>query len=598
MTHRQMVIIVAAMVVAFGLGMLVSSGVRDAPSTATATAHATEWTCSMHPQVRQPEAGACPLCGMDLIALDSMADVAEGKVVLSERARALARLRTTTVARQSDASVELRLLGRVEPDETTRRNVTTWIGGRIDRLHINVTGEQIQRGQVMATLYSPDVYSAHQDLLTAQQQVARLEQGSPATRQAAMAALEAAQARLRLLGVPERELEKMAQESSPRQSIEIRSPFQGTVIERVATEGAYLDVGAPLYRLSDLSTLWVQLDAYEQDLSRLAVGQEVSLAVEALPGVLFAGQVAFIDPTLDASRRTSRVRVQVDNPSGQLRPGMFAEAVVLAPSQDSPLVIPATAPLFTGRRSIVYVETAMADGRRAYEPRTVRLGTRLGEVYPVVAGLSEGERVVSRGAFAIDADLQIQGGQSMMSAPDDRGLGGEEPTMLSAAQRRVFAPVVQAYLDVQTALAADDLPAAQQASDALVQAVTQVQAEGAAEMVWDALAADMRTPAAAIGAAENIEGARAAFEGLSVVAERLLRQLGNPLSTPVRVAHCPMAMGSDGARWLQRGEEIDNAYFGATMRRCGEIVAEVESGMYLSDDLETGATPGHAGHAH
>lgn len=566
-----------ALVVAFSLGTCVGT-----PDATPPTAEQGEvWTCSMHPQIRQGEPGQCPLCGMDLIPANSAGTEATGQVTLSERARTLAKVRTTVVRRKTDAASEIRLLGRIEPAESTRRNVTTWIGGRIDRLHVNTTGEQVRRGQTIATLYSPEVYAAHQDLITAKGQVARLGQASPAAKQAAEAALAAARERLRLLGVPERELEAMAQADTPARTVAIRSPFAGTVIERVATEGAYVDTGATLYRVADLGTLWVQLDAYETDLPRLAVGQTVTLTIDALPGEEFAGTVDFIDPTVDPQRRTARVRVVVDNSSGRLRPGMFADATVAVASDDqAPLVIPASAPLFTGRRSVVYVEVEGPRGP-AYEPRTVRLGPVLGDQYPVVSGLSEGERVVSRGAFALDADLQIKGGASMMTLGDDRSPEGPAPLPLTDGQRRALAPVLEHYLHVQQSLAEDDLSAATAAAGSLASAIATAELPESAATAWASVSQELRSHAVHVAHATDLETARGGFEPLSAAVESLLARFGNPLEEPVHVAFCPMANDDGGARWVQAGDTVDNAYFGDAMRTCGDFTATVAPGTYL-----------------
>lgn len=578
------------------VGFVLGAGVFAWPSSERAApdrhAHApdasagTTWTCSMHPQIQQPEPGRCPICGMDLIPIGS--DDHDGddrpRVFLSERARALARLRTAPVHRQGDAAADLRLLGRIEPNERTLKTVTAWTGGRIDHLHVNVTGERVRAGQVIATLYSPEILAAHQDLLVAKAQVAQLKDSPQASREAALAALEAARDRLRLLGVPDDALARMEASSRPTRSIAIRSPYSGTVIERLATEGAYIDTGSPLYRVADLRTLWVQLDAYESDLPRLDLGQPVRLTVRALPGEVFEGRLTFIDPTLDLTRRTAQVRVQVRNPGGRLRPGMFAEATVStaepAPGR-SPLVVPATAPLFTGRRAIVYVEVEAGD-RVAYEPRTVRLGPRLGDFYPVVAGLSEGERVVVRGAFAIDADLQIRGGPSMMAAGDDTESGAWGAIVaLSSADRERLGPVVSAYLSIQEALADDAVDPAKKAAHALAKAARRIRLAGEAQSVWEASAQTLSKQAKRVGMAKTLEQAREGFEPLSQAIIRLLGRFGNPLDRPLRLAFCPMAAGSEGAFWVQPGDEVDNAYFGASMLTCGEIRQEIDPGAYL-----------------
>ena len=578
---------------------------KGAPASEHAGHEAQVWTCSMHPQIRQSEPGKCPICGMDLIPVAGD-DATEGDGVtglaLSKRARALAELRTVVVKRQGGKAAEVRLLGRVEPDETHLKVVTAWTGGRIDRLHVNVTGERVRAGQVIATLYSPEIFSAHQDLLVAKQQVLRLAQSAQAVRDAAQAALQAARQRLRLLGVPDDQLSRMEGQTEPTRAVAIRTPFAGTVVERVATEGAYVSTGAPLYRLADLRTLWVQLDAYESDLALLSVGEAVRVHVEALPDEVFEGKVGFIEPTLDAARRTAKVRVEVRNPDRRLLPGMFAEAVVMAGTQGkgaSPLVVPATAPLFTGRRAIVYVERNV-DGRTLYEPRIVRLGPRLGRVYPVVAGLSQGERIVARGAFVLDADLQIRGGASMMTAPDDRQEGAWDTAVeLPNAERRKLEPLVSAYLHVQRALADDDLKHAKQAAGDLEKQVAGVKLSRpqAAVTAWPNVAQALRGHARHLQHAVDLEAARHAFEGLSEAMATLLLRFGNPLDEPVHLAFCPMAMGSEGASWFQQGREIDNAYFGEAMRSCGEVRQELAPGAFLRPPESQGDEAPRAPHA-
>jgi len=337
----------------------------------------THWTCSMHPQIRKDEPGQCPICGMDLVPVEEGGSVDSengARIVLSDRAKVLARVRTTEAGRLGSDRVARRLLGRVDYDETRLRTVTAWVGGRIDRLFVSTTGERVKRGQVIATLYSPEVYSAHQDLMQAKHQLERLQDGATASaRRAAEAAFAAARDRLRLLGVPEHEIAAMERASKPSEQIRIRTPFAGTVIERLATQGSYVETGTGLYRIADLSKLWVQLDAYESDLAALRVGQDVVLRVDALPGETFHGKVTFVDPVLDPASRTARVRIEVNNRDRRLRPGMFVEASVQgaatrSDSEQSPLVIPASAPLFTGRRSIVYVEDPSAD-QPTYEAR-------------------------------------------------------------------------------------------------------------------------------------------------------------------------------------------------------------------------------------
>ena len=581
----------------------------------------------MHPQIRQSEPGQCPLCGMDLIpaASQGSAEVPANHITLSDRAKALARLRTTEVRRMANPKTALRLLGRVEADETRTRTVTAWVGGRIDRLHVKVTGARVRAGQTVATLYSPEVLAAHQDLIAARQQGERMQGATGPARAAADAALAAVRDRLRLLGVPEDRVRAMESEQQPARQLAIRSPFSGTVIERMATEGAYVTTGEPLYRIADLSQVWVQLDAYERDLPALKAGQVVEVNLEALPGEFVEGRVAFIDPIVDAQRRTARVRVEVANRDGRLMPGMFAQAVVQASAQpsgpvegpasvqksgkadadkdaDRPLVVPHTSPLFTGQRAIVYVEVPQAD-RPTYEARIVRLAPRAGDVYPVVAGLVEGERIVTRGAFVLDADLQIRAGTSMMAGPDDTEAGPWDNVIeVSAGERRKLEPVLVAYLELQQALARDDLPAAKKAGEALVKHAADVRLARpqAASEAWLSVARALGQHGVHVAEAASLEGARGGFEALSLRVQALLRRFGNPLGQALSVAFCPMASGR-GATWVQAGTEVENPYFGHSMRTCGTLRERVSPGAYLAEVVAPRNPPSaaaHEGHAH
>lgn len=590
----------AAVIAAFAVGLW--AGSPGTPGTQEATgehaghdhgaAAAQVWTCSMHPQIRSPEPGACPICGMDLIPVsetEAEGGAAPARVSLSDTARALARVRTTEVTRVPSPATDLRLLGRVDYDETRVRTLTAWTGGRIDRLRVAATGQRIRPGQAIAELYSPEIYSAQQDLIQAARQRERLAGGTETARAAAAAALDAARQRLRLLGISRAALENMEKAPRPALRVTIHAPFGGTVIERLLSEGSYVSPGAGLYRVADLSRLWVQLDAYETDLSRLRVGQAVSITAAAVPGETFTGRVAFIDPVVDGRTRTARVRVEVPNPRGVLRPGMFAEAVVQAGAadpgaEDGMLVVPDTAPLFTGRRSIVYVEVAGAD-RPAYEAREVKLGPRAGQVYPVLAGLAAGERVVIHGAFTLDADLQIRGGDSMMMREDDTAPGAFDRALaVPEGLRAQLAPVVSGYLEIQDALARDELESARGAARALHEAVAAVrvgQASGDVSRAWEATAPPLVERARALAGAADIDTARRAFEGLSDQVIGLLERFGNPLDEAVRLAFCPMALDNQGAHWVQRAEDVENSYFGASMFACGEIQATADTGQPL-----------------
>lgn len=586
------------------IGLLVGTGLMSLPycsadsgpptpdSAGPDEPDAAQWTCSMHPQVKQDQAGSCPLCGMDLIPVPQQQSPEESEsheVTLSKRAMNFAQLRTERVERAAHGTAKLRLLGRFEANETTLKTVTAWTGGRIDRLYANTTGTRVRAGQVIADIYSPEIFTAQQDLIVAKRQLRRSLQSPPSTQRAAQAALEAARERLRLLGVPQKALDKMEASKRPAHSVSIRSPFSGTVLERFATEGAYVRTGTPLHKIASLRTLWLQLDAYESDLPRLSLRQKVQIKVDAHPSEEYEGKVTFIEPVVDASRRTAKIRVQVDNRKGQLSPGMFAQATVLADDmseEQGQLLISATAPLFTGRRSIVYVQVER-NGWLHYESRTVRLGPRLGNKYPVVSGLKEGERVVKKGAFVLDADLQIHGGSSMMNAGQIHKTReqGTPVLNLSANERATLAPLISAYLEIQASLAADDLQAAVRSSEEAQAAAGKVTlSSDTARTAWKVLSSGLLESNRILGSSSTIEQARAAFEPMSSAAIELLTHFPNPLEHPVYLASCPMAAGSKGAFWLQSTSQIANPYFGPSMLECGDVHQKVVANGHLQSD--------------
>ncbi len=570
--------LLAVLGVGFGLGRIGGEDLQ--PQTVHESHDVSEaWTCSMHPQIRMDEPGQCPICGMDLVVAQSTADddAANPEVVtLSARARALAEVRTTAVVR-TDPRAEVRLLGRVDYDETRLRMVTPWTDGRIDRLRVRVTGTKVHKGQVVAELYSPEVYAGTRDLLVAKKQAERLSgAGLHGSSNVSAAALSSAREKLRLIGLSDGEIEAIERSGNAPKKVSIRSPFAGTVLERKVEQGDYVKAGTVLYHIADLSKLWVQIDAYESDLSLLARGNAVVLEVDALPGETFEGNIAFIDPVLDERTRTARVRVEVDNAAGTLRPGMFAQAVVQTEldTTKGQLVVPRSAVLFTGRRSIVYVAVPGEPG--AYALRVVRVGGRGGPMVPVLTGLSEGERVVTNGAFVVDADLQLRGGSSMMTRPDDRAVAHADHS-LDADALTALKPVLDAYISAQTKLAEDDFDGARDALTALAQAANDVDLAAPRETreAWDSLASSLaghgRRGATATGQAD----VRRAFESVSASIADLLTELGNPDAQPLRVAFCPMAFDNDGAQWVQRGETLANPYYGPAMLRCGDIRATV-----------------------
>lgn len=571
---------------------------EDRESEETVAAAPTEdaetiWTCSMHPQVRQPEPGQCPICGMDLIPLTSDEDAGEEsdlpRLRVSERSAALMNVETWPVERR-EVEREVRLLGRVNYDERRVKTVTAWIAGRLDRVFVDVEGAAIQRGERVAEVYSPGLITAQEELLQAIRSARARDAGESPM-------VEAARDRLRLLGLDTHQIQAIEERGTVQDHVEIYSPLDGVILERVAVEGSYVEAGDRIAVLAALDQVFVDLEAYERDLPWLAEGQDVRFSVEALGGRTFEGTVDQINPFLDPGRRTAQVRVLVDNADGALKPGMFAGGVVVARlggpeglprwRENLPLIIPSSAALITGRRAVVYVKVPDTD-RPTFELREVDLGPRAGDTFVVREGLSEGELVVIQGNFKIDSELQLRGRPSMMapeggepaehdhSAMDLREVSGRNAFAdeVDPAFATEIGPVVSAYLDVVGALADDDSAAARRHLEAVAERLRAIGPDrfsGQAETSWKNTYMRLEGTVQAMREKRDLSGLREYLQELTRLVETVYVAFGRGELPRVYRAYCPMAHDGDGATWLQEEKAINNPYFGASMASCGEI---------------------------
>jgi multidrug efflux pump subunit AcrA (membrane-fusion protein) len=285
------------------------------------------YTCSMDPQIRWDHPGQCPICSMDLIPVSGEAGIA---ITLEPRYLQLAGILTAPVLHRA-LRREIRTVGVFEPDETRRKTVPAWVGGRLDRLFVAYTGQKVEVGEPLAIMYSQELLRSREELLLALSEVARAKEEKLGPRETGRvaAALEAARSRLLRLGLTAEQVQRMEAEGNPVPGIEIPAPTGGTVLHKNVEEGDYVHPGHVLFHIADLSVLWFVLDVYENELTSLRVGQEVYFEPGAYPGERVRGFITFIDPVVDPRKRTVRVRVPVDNSHGRFKPGMFAKARIL-----------------------------------------------------------------------------------------------------------------------------------------------------------------------------------------------------------------------------------------------------------------------------
>ncbi|MDF1545518.1 MAG: efflux RND transporter periplasmic adaptor subunit [bacterium] len=646
--------LVAVAILAFSFGAIFFGGDEqrtESPehSVSEQSKESTVWTCSMHPQIKLPKAGKCPICFMDLIPLEtgSGSDVGPRQLRMSETAKSLARIQTTP-ATYAFAEAEIRMVGKVTYDETKLSYITAWVPGRLDRLYADYTGMTVKKGDHMVYMYSPELLSTQEELLQSLSLVEALDNSSSRVlKSTAEATLSATRDKLRLFGLSADQIEKMETDETVSDHLTINAPIGGVVIHKNAQEGMYVQTGTRIYTIADLTKLWVMFEAYESDLQWLRYGQQVSFTSPSFSGESFEAIISFIDPVVNPKTRTIQVRAIVENKELKLKPDMFVRGVVksridgagrviddylsgkwISPmhpevvksgpgvcdvcgmdlvraeslgyaskvksATDKPLLIPASAPMITGKRAVVYVEIPNDEGP-LYEGREVELGPRAGDFYVVKSGIKEGEQVVTNGAFKIDSELQIQAKPSMMSpeggatstghqhgekspgGSKHSDMGASTSTSSSLESKEALAaltPVYNAYFDLQMALAGDDLAAATQAAGQVKITAGQVDMSlfsRTGHGLWMKLSNDIVGSALSASSAEDIKDARASFFHLSSSMIELHDAFGHADSKDYYLTYCPMAMDNAGAYWIQTQDTVWNSFYGDMMLRCGEI---------------------------
>ena len=374
------------------------------------------WTCSMHPQIMQPEPGDCPICGMDLIPAESGAEgLLADQFKLTENAMALANIQTTLVNGGTVNGNAFRLSGKIVENEESNAVQVSYFSGRIEHLNVSFTGEEIRKGQLLATIYSPELYAAQQELITS----ITLKQSQPAL-------YEAVRNKLKLWKLSESQINKIETSGKVLEDFPVYATVSGTVSEKLVEQGDYIKQGQPLLKITKLNTVWANFDVYENQIDLFRKGQEMTITTNAHSNKEFKGKVSFIDPVLDTQTRTVKLRVVLNNADNLLKPGMFVEGKIEAvpPAMGTALNIPSSAVLWTGERSVVYIKSNPE--KPVFEMREVKLGNHIGENYEVLNGLDNGDEIVTHGTFTIDAAAQLQGKKSMMNKESGKTMTGHE----------------------------------------------------------------------------------------------------------------------------------------------------------------------------
>lgn len=524
------------------------------------------WTCSMHPQIMQKEPGDCPICGMELIPAKADANgLSIDEFKLTENAVKLANIQTIVIADNSNASSYISLSGKIVANEKKNAIQVSYFSGRIEKLFINFTGKIVKKGQLLATIYSPELLSAQQELLT----TSKLKETQPHL-------YKAVRNKLKLWKFSDKQINAIETSGKIMENFPIYANLSGTVTEKMVEVGQSIKQGQALFKITNLKSLWAQFDVYENQVEALKIGQLLEISTNAFPDKKITTTVSFINPVLDTKTRTSTLRANINNNKRVLKPGMFVEGKIKITSKNSSILIPSSAILWTGKRSIVYVKTKLNEP--VFEMREVEIGEKLGNRYQILSGLKSGEEIVMNGVFTIDAAAQLQGKKSMINQDNithkphlNTKINNKRVKVVTTFQNQLKA-VFDAYIILKNALIEDNSKKANKAAVKILDKLESVDMKllnGKAHNTWMQLSAEIKKHTQALLLATDIKTQRDHFNPLSDKLIIAIEKFG--IHTTVYSQFCPMANNNKGAYWLSTENKVLNPYYGNAMLTCGEV---------------------------
>ena len=548
----------------------------------------TIWTCSMHPQIRQNEPGDCPICGMELIPLenDDNSELDPMAISMSPTAMQLANVATAIVGKTKPVK-SVRLNGKVKADERSVYSQSSHIPGRIEKLMVNFTGEYVNKGQVIASIYSPDLVNAQEELFEAR----KIVETEPLL-------FNSAKEKLKNWKLTDKQIAQILESGVVKEELPILADISGYVTEKKVNLGDYVMKGMAIYEIANLNNVWILFDVYESDMAWVKKGDAVNFTVQSLPGESFKGKISYIDPVIDPMTRVAKARVEINNSGLKLKPEMFVSGTVEAelPIKSEAIIVPKTAVMWTGQRSVVYIKNTTAKGVN-FMMRDVTLGPALGDGFVVNDGLQEGEEIAINGTFSIDASAQLAGKPSMMNPEGGPAMtghnhgGGDMPATngtpnktaakkvsVSQKAKDALKPLFTEYLSMKDALTNDNLENAKKAGSNILKTVDGLNMAlftGESHNVWMGLSSDLKNTLQHVQHFKTLEEIRKAFQQVSNTIIGLETSF-NPNDEALYVMHCPMANNNKGADWLSTSKEVKNPYYGQSMLTCGEVTKEIK----------------------
>ncbi|MBL9188389.1 MAG: efflux RND transporter periplasmic adaptor subunit [Opitutaceae bacterium] len=545
------------------------------------------WTCGMHPQIIKKQPGPCPVCamaltpirantggggerkiqhykstmsaevspkpakdsmGMDMVPVYEGGDSSAPTIQIDAATVQRMNLKTDLVTR-GPVKREIRSVGSVAYDERTFRDITIKYEGWVEKLLVNATWTPVKTGDPLFEIYSPELYNAQLNYVVGKR--GEGPQGGPLTR--------AALARLQLFDLAPEFIAALERGGEAQRTYVYRAPAAGIVVEKMAVAGQMMKPGERIYRLADLSSVWIHAQIYENDLAFVRPGQAATVRATFGPQRDLTGEVALILPQISEQTRTATARIVLPNAEGDLRPGMFVDVRFSVQLSDSAVLVPETAVLRSGERNTVFIAR---DGG-SFEPREIKLGARSQDGrYEVIEGLADGERVVTSGQFMLDSESQLREAiQKMLKAGDTSTAGTMKQAAAEMPVPETLKTLALAMADAATPLAADDLAGYSKQLPA-VRAALAAYLESAPQSPLAKFKDSLSEPA-------DLDAARRAFEPVSTAVADVGREHHLHHTAGLHVFECPMAPVAGKGRWLQRTGELKNPFFGSKMLTCG-----------------------------
>ena len=554
-----------------GLGIFIGwiSNTGTPPVSSEVHEHGTSavYSCSMHPQVRQNQPGTCPLCGMNLVQSTSLQTTTDPNAIqLSKDAQKLANIQTLKVTKSSP-SVTLHLNGRVLADKRKTAVQTTHISGQIEQLLIGSKGQYIKAGEIIAYVYSPDLIEAQNELFEAF-----------AMKEAQPELFEATRKKLENWKLTSAQIDTILRLGEPIESFPLVSEWKGMILNKYVSKGSHIERGTQLYEVANLKSVWVTFDLYETDLKTVHVGDKINMEFSSYPGKIFIGQVNFINPIVDPATQVAQIRVIYTNTFKPVYPGTSVKGLLNSQPKDNQkiIILPKTAVLWTGKRSIVYVKDPISN-EPTFHLREVTLGALNTSGYAIEKGLEVGEEVVVNGVFTIDAAAQLAGKNSMMNSSlvktpnkSNKPMGKKKIGKINPSASVAFTlkELTEAYLNIKNALALKNHNIIISEAALFIGQIGD-QKNFSAD-IDQTILIQLNKMTQEINATRKINEVYGPFAEMSDLFFDFLDHYKIKNLTLFR-QYCPMAFDNKGAYWLSNTQDIYNPYFGEEMRFCGEV---------------------------